>query len=826
MTNVDSKVLIDLSKHVAALKKAKGTGGAASGDTTATTAKETLIFWGSFQDKQYLSYLKPCVQGYNVFLNLNKVTTFTEVKMFCKAKHTNKIITTSTSLLAKLLYWDKRAAPSLSNYMGSYFHIPDTDIEVVVIPSLKQLVTVPHIRFLTSRYVSKLTSPDSWFQVTEFRFSRDNILTPANQSQHFDQLQGCFLISVDIETFKENATIRCLSYTGFYIDTDSGRLSSKSLVLPLDSEANLAIMRKWNWELRAPKVLQNGKYDISYLSRYSAPLYNYLFDTATLFHSWYSELPKDLGFLNAFFVRKAMYWKDLSETNDLYEYYKYNALDTWGTGNAFLAMLLEAPKYAIDNYMLEFPLIHPCHLCEMTGIERDTEVFAKAKSQLEFKIDSETKLLSKMLAIPEGEVFNPASPPQMKSLLKILGCGDLKDTSASSLKKARFRHPFNARIINMVLEIRQARKLVSTYLTAKEDFHRLDGTGNRVLYALNPHGTDTARLVSKSHHFWTGVNIQQIPRGPAVKQTLKADPGWLLAEVDLEQAESRDTAYISGDETLITNVETSPDFHCANASAFFGIPFDQLFDVATGEKLNKAIRDLAKNVNHGANYLMGAGVLIETMGEANIVKAKQLLGLPKLWSYKAVAEYLLEQFHKTYPKLGEVFYPGVVDEVMRSGRLESKAWHHDWNWSGIADTDLDAAHNSYEKEWGEVPHWTRACFANPVKNKSAKNAYVAHVPQNLNAQTLNKAFISVFYEIVMHPEHGQNIKPLAQIHDSILFEYRIGKSYICDMVKERMEVPITIKGYDQNIRTFVVPAGIKMGRPDTNDIATYWSETE
>jgi hypothetical protein len=126
----------------------------------------------------------------------------------------------------------------------------------------------------------------------------------------------------------------------------------------------------------------------------------------------------------------------------------------------------------------------------------------------------------------------------------------------------------------------------------------------------------------------------------------------------------------------------------------------------------------------------------------------------------------------------------------------------------------------------EVPHWTRACFANPVKNKSAKNAYVAHVPQNLNAQTLNKAFISVFYEIVMHPEHGQNIKPLAQIHDSILFEYRIGKSYICDMVKERMEVPITIKGYDQNIRTFVVPAGIKMGRPDTGGIATYWSETE
>ena len=55
---------------------------------------------------------------------------------------------------------------------------------------------------------------------------------------------------------------------------------------------------------------------------------------------------------------------------------------------------------------------------------------------------------------------------------------------------------------------------------------------------------------------------------------------------------------------------------------------------------------------------------------------------------------------------------------------------------------------------------------------------------------------------------------------------RIGHSYINDMVKERMEIPITLKGYDDKIRTFVVPAGIKSGRKDTGGIATYWSETE
>ena len=46
------------------------------------------------------------------------------------------------------------------------------------------------------------------------------------------------------------------------------------------------------------------------------------------------------------------------------------------------------------------------------------------------------------------------------------------------------------------------------------------------------------------------------------------------------------------------------------------------------------------------------------------------------------------------------------------------------------------------------------------------------------------------------------------------------------MVRERMEVPVTIKGYDDKIRTFVVPAGIKSGKHTEAGVAHYWSETE
>lgn len=785
---------LSLASHISKLREAEV--------AVPASSDNTIIFWGNLEDKNYLGNLKACVGATTTYLRFESVIAITQIQMYCATKHTNKVISTSIALLEKLLHWEDRKAPSLSNYAGSYFTVPTLDksgkIEIVFIPPLKNLVTVNYGKFLTTRLISKLTEPKKWYVPTEFHWE---LLTPENESTYFSlfSMAKCFLISIDIETFKENAVIRCLAYTGFWYDSNEPTgVHSESLVLPLDSEYSLSIMRKWNWNLQAPKVFQNGKYDISYLSRYNAPVYNYLYDTANLFHSWYSELPKDLGFLNSFFLREATYWKDLAHTSDLYEYYKYNALDTWGTGNAFLAMLLEIPDWAIKNYLLEFPLTFPCHMAEMRGIERDTEKLKEARAKQDSIITSLSLALDKILGVKN---FNVKSPLQMKALLKILGCGDLESADEKNLKKARFRHPFNAKIIDLVLQVREARTLKEKYLQIGEDekeFHRQDGTGNRVLFSLNPHGTDSSRLASKDHHFWCGLQIQNIPRGPEVKCTLRADPGFYLAEVDLEQAETRDTAYIAGEENLINAVEHSPDFHSANASAFFGIPFEKLFDVKTKKRLDKPLIDIAKRVNHGANYNMGEGVLIETMGEENIIQAKQLLKLPKGLSYKQVAAYLLEQFHKTYPGIKGVFYKGVVDEILKTRKLT----HHVIGSIG----------------------WTRYCFGNPDKNKSDLNSYVAHPPQSLNAQTLNKAFLRVFNEIAMNPEHAENFKLIAQLHDSIFFQYRIGHEYLCDMVRERMEIPVTIKGYDGKIRTFTVPASVKKGKEGKP--AIYWSETE
>jgi hypothetical protein len=94
---------------------------------------------------------------------------------------------------------------------------------------------------------------------------------------------------------------------------------------------------------------------------------------------------------------------------------------------------------------------------------------------------------------------------------------------------------------------------------------------------------------------------------------------------------------------------------------------------------------------------------------------------------------------------------------------------------------------------------------------------------------LNKAYMRVFYDIAISPAHRGNFKLLAQIHDSIFFQYREGHEYLADMVKERMEVPVRIRDIKGIERTFTVPAALKLGKigKDGSLIrAKYWSETE
>lgn len=774
------------------------------------------LFLGTEDDKPYIPYLKDMFNGVTAYVVTEPVNLLTQLEMYCAKRNINRVVSTNTAILQKILhhYGGSQTNPSLDNYAGSLYTY--RGIEFVFINPLRQLFTVQYGRFICQRFISKLVSPEKWIKPTEFNWY---ILTPDRCEETYEKFKSAFVIAADIETFKWNLSIRCIGYTALFI-SPSGELSTISVVLPLTDEFNYLWMKRFN-ELDVPKIFQNGKYDNAYLLRYNAAPTKWFWDTKILFHCWYSELPKDLAFLNAFFVRTAQYWKDLAETSDLHEYYRYNALDTWATVNVWIAQMFSMPDWAKHNYLLEFPLVYPCLLSEMTGLLRDYT-----------KLEEQRKIISGRIATAEDKLrrgtgnpaFNANSPVQVKNLIHVLGNKDITSTKEIYLNTVAYRHPLNNWFVELILDIRGNRKLLSTYLRTDDDADKNGEGGSKdykgtILYALNPDGTGTGRLSSNEHHFWTGVNIQNQPRTPEVKSTIIAAEGFLFGESDLEQAESRDTAYISGDERLIEAVSGTRDFHSVNASSFFGKSYTDIYDDAAKKTKDKPLRDLSKRVNHGANYNMGAGVLVDTMGLKNIYQAKKLLKLT-LINPISIAEYLLDKFHAVYTKLrgkDKPFSPGtyyawVVEQIKTTKRLVSRAYHH-------TEYNLKTYDCNTYIEKGD---WTRYCFGKPDKSKTDLNSYVAHCPQSLNARTLNEAYLRVFYEIAL--PNPTSFRLHAQIHDSILFAFAVGAIHLANKVRTCMEIPVTVRDISGTYRTFTVPAALKMGK--NGEGAKYWSETE
>jgi hypothetical protein len=807
-------------------------------------------FIGTPDDKEYIPYLKGMFNGHTTYVCLEPITLLTHLEMYCARKNITQVVCSSVPLLQKFVEraGSTKIPNSIADYAGSLFSYKN--LEVVFVSPLRQLFTVPYGKFLAARYISKIAARDSWAEATEFSW---HVLDTASKIEAaYHDLSEAYAIATDIETFQSPLSIRCIGYCGVF-RSDSGRLVTRSYVLPMDSVYNLFWMRKIN-DLPAQKIFQNGKYDNAYLLRYDAPVRNWLWDTQHFFHCWYSELPKDLAFLNAFFLRKVVYWKDLAETIDLYEYYKYNAMDTWATANVWIQQLLGAPDWARRNYTLEFPLVFPCLLAEMTGLKRDQNALLSARKQVDAEEEEALTSLRRMLGAPS---FNPGSPVQVKTLLKLLGCGDIDSSNEKDLSKAKLRHPLNARVIDKVLTVRGLRKLATTYLRldsdgeVKKSTGRLEGGSKefygRILYNLNPHGTDTGRLASREHHFWTGLQIQNVPRGEPgepshTKTTICADDGFYLGESDLEQAESRDSAYISGDTALIAAVSSDRDFHSHNASSFFGRPYESIYDAAAGKTKDKPLRDLSKRTNHGATYNMGPDVMVDTMGLDKVWMAKKLLQLPYI-AAGAVAEHLLTVFHLTYSKLrGPIhirndqvrmvlkldkcehklyspgtYYASVAYEVTTTRRITSRAYHHTET-NRLVYGDGEQAVHAYI----ESGDWTRYCFGKPDSSKPDLNALVAHCPQSLNARTLNEAWLRVFYEVAL--PNPLDYRMHAQIHDSILFSYRAGREDLAHQTKQCMEIPTTVRDISGTYRIFTVPAALKIGKPGKP--AKYWSETE
>ncbi len=668
----------------------------------------------------------------------------------------NKIdaIITTNYLVVGLFSGNNKA--TLDKYAGSVFRLGNKNIPLLVMNNLEHLFTVPYGQHLAKRYLQKILAPETLYPQSEFSWE---VAEPQNLPALFERFKSSIAIAVDIETVRKNLAISCVGYCAIFPDG-----STHSIVIPMTDDFMCNWVNKFN-NLPNEKIMQNGSYDCTYFLRYGLPPVNYKFDTLHLFHCWYSEMPKSLDFITAYALPEFIYWKDEAESStSLHDYYRYNAKDTWATANSFMALMAEVPDYVINNYMIEFPMVFPCLHMAMEGMKIDLVERDRISIIEEEKLELSLGDIRSSLNNPN---FNPGSPKQVKELWCVLGSADVTSSDVKAMDKVASRHPLNAWFTGKITDYRKAKKLLSTYMDAELLY-------GRFMYSFAVAGTDTLRLASRESAFWCGGNMQNIPI--TIKTMFVADEGWLLAEIDYAQSEARCVAYLSGDIRLIEVVESELDYHKLNASMFFGVPYSEV---------DYALRQLAKRVNHGANYNMGAGVMLETMGIDNVIQAKALLGLPAYMSLRGVCEHLLLVYEKTYPVVKGKWYNLIKYSVAVSSRLVSQLG------------------------------WTRYIFSDPNKSKSALNACVAHVPQNLSVCIINMALLRVWKELAL----TGRIRIKAQIHDSILFMYRPDDEEVVQLVSQMMEIPVPIKGSDGITRTMLIPNDIEKGR-------TRWKEAK
>lgn len=210
--------------------------------------------------------------------------------------------------------------------------------------------------------------------------------------------------------------------------------------------------------------------------------------------------------------------------------------------------------------------------------------------------------------------------------------------------------------VPVVVALRNHRKIAKALGTYVKPFTEdpeegcIDPDGRvRTTYLI--HGTATGRLSSRN------PNLQNIPRDPIIRGQLIAPPGRMFIEPDLNQAELRSLAILSGDPELCKiYIEGKESLHEKVRREMYGMPADwseaevqkymtrwyltpeTRYDPETKEDRIVAEQKMrAKNVNFGIVYGITAQGLAEQTGdtvrEAQIMLDMWAKTFPVAWDF-------------------------------------------------------------------------------------------------------------------------------------------------------------------------------------------------
>ena len=386
---------------------------------------------------------------------------------------------------------------------------------------------------------------------------------------------------------------------------------------------------------------------------------------------------------------------------------------------------------------IEEPMIAVLADIEMAGVRIDTEALAVYAVELNGKL---AELEAAVRAEAGEPTLNINSTRQLGEVLfaKMRIAEKPKMTRTKQFcTDEEYLQTFarKHRIVDLILEYRGVKKLLSTYVEALPQL--VNRRTGRIHTSFNQAVTATGRLSS------TNPNLQNIPvrdeMGRRIRRAfIPSDDDHLLLSADYSQVELRLMAHLSGDESLIAAFEHGEDIHAATAARLFGKPLGEV----TPEE-----RRRAKTANFGIIYGISAFGL------------SQRLDIPR-----KEAREIIDGYFASYPKVKE-YMDRVIAKAKEDGYVSTIFGRRRYL------NDI-ASHNA---------------VARGLAERNAVNAPI----QGSAADIMKIAMINVHRRFAAE---GIRSKVILQVHDELVVDMLRGEQErVTRIVTEEMEAAARLK---------------------------------